>query len=96
MKPRNTRIKVIEKTNGSTTWKVYIPQHQGFFGGWYDFNDHDAYSLLAHTNPYTYYNNGRSLNNAQKQIDDYIEAFEKEEIRRKGKDIVSVEYVKYP
>lgn len=96
MKPRNTRIKVVEKTDGHATWKTYIPQHQNFFGFWYDFSDWDGYNAFCHTNPYTCRLRGNSLSSAKEQIDGYIEAFEKEEIRRKGKDIVNVEYIKYP
>lgn len=96
MKPRRTRIKVVEKNDGFGTYKVYIPQHQGLLGGWYDFGDFDARNMFSHTNPYTYRHSGTSLASAKEQIDNYIKAFEKEEIRRKGKDIVSVEYVKYP
>lgn len=96
MKPRNTRIKVVEKFDGHRRWTVYIPQHQNFFGFWYDFSDHDGYSIVSHTNPYTYATGGDSLSCAQEQIDSYIKAFEKNEIRRKGKDIISVEYIKYP
>jgi hypothetical protein len=91
---RKTRIKVVNMINGD---KVYIPQHQSFFGSWYDFGDHDGYSITSHTNPYTYGSGyGSSLHSAQKQIDNYIAAYNKEEIRRKGKDIVNVEYIKYP
>lgn len=96
MKPRKTRIKVVEKTNGPAIWKVYIPQHRNFFGVWYDFSDWDGYNAFVHTNPYTLRTRGKSLSAAQQQIDDYIEAFKKEEIRRKGKDILNVEYIKYP
>ena len=93
MKPRKTRIKVVTKSNGN---KMYIPQHRNFFGFWYNFTDFDGYNCFVHTNAYTYCNRGSTLSNAQTQIDAYIEAFEKEEIRRKGKDIVNVEYIKYP
>lgn len=93
MKPRNTRIKVVTKNSGN---KMYIPQHRNLFGFWYNFTDCDGYNCFVHTNAYTYSNIGSTLSNAQKQIDDYIKAFEKEEIRRKGKDVVNVEYIKYP
>lgn len=96
MKPRNTRIKVVTKNDGVKTYKVYVAQHQGFLWQWFDFSDHDGYSIVRHTNPYTYFNGGTSLEYAQEHIDKYITAHNKEEAHRKGKDIVNVEYIKYP
>lgn len=93
MKPRKTRIKATTKSNGR---KIYQAQHQSLFGTWYNFTDLGGISPWAHTNAYGYSNTGTTLEDAQRQIDNYIEAFEREEIRRKGKDILAVEYIKYP
>lgn len=96
MKPRNTRIKVVEKFDGHKKYMLHIPQHRDFFGTWYNFSDFRGYSCMAHTNPYSYRLEGSSLAIAKEQIDDYIKAWHREDRRRKGKDIIKVEYVDYP
>lgn len=96
MKPRKTRIKVVTRNVDGLVSKHYTPQHRGLLGGWYDFTDFDAYNCFAHTNAYYYATRGSSLTSAQEQIDSYIKAYIKEDNRRKGKELVSVEYIKYP
>lgn len=95
MKPRQTRIKVNTLQDGS---KEYIPQHKGWLF-WYDFDDWDGQSAFSHTNAYhlrCHESLPKSLSLAQSQIDDYIEAFNREEALRIGSAVKKTEYIKYP
>lgn len=91
-KPRKTRIKINTLADGTLE---YTPQHKGWLF-WYDFDDSDGISMFVHTNPIGYRQNSTSLISAQTQIDEYIAAFHKEDIRRNGITITKTEYVKYP
>lgn len=90
--PRKTRIKINTLADGTLE---YTPQHKGWLF-WYDFNDYDGYSPFAHTNARWYAQSSTTLESAQFQIDNYIEAFHKEGARRKDSAITKTEYVKYP
>jgi len=93
MKPRQTRIKITTNVSGEV---VYMPQHKGWID-WYDFDDYSGNSTLTHTNPWKFSHvSSTTLKSAQEQIDNYLEAFDKEEVKRNGSKVVKTEYVKYP
>jgi len=93
MKPRQTRIKKV--VTSLSPEPQYIAQHKGWFF-WYNFDDFDAYNPFTHTSPFIYLIHGeKTLDKAKKEIDNYIEAFNKKEAHRNRKTI-SVDYIKYP
>ena len=82
-KPPKTRIKIIKKVNGDTT---YHPQYKMFFFSWEDMMGFPLYWVKDYD----------SLQSAQERIDKFLIAREKEYKQDVGGKIASVEYVKYP
>lgn len=94
MKPNQTRIKIVTLSDGT---EQFIAQHKPWLF-WHDFGSFEGFSVFKNANPYTccQFLVYKTIEGAQREIDDYLEYFndvqEREEVRNSKK----VRYVKYP